>query len=449
MTVVIKSKEKADLFAPLTEEYFNNFLRSHNGRDVVGHWRRSSFEKALAAPTPSNHDEDFKYINFRGLSFAGLQGISTTWLPRTDGHPGTMLVSGIDNVNRLPEEYHIAGVEQDPSERIFFGSFAEAHAGEPAKFVELLEFFQKKFTERKFARLAHAFLSQGAFLHIRPNTAESNPRQIYTRLSGEQRLSSFATVAQIDENSRGSLVWDIDADPRASGFVNGTLEVVVKSGSHLNLLLTQHLADQLSSTMTVRVHLERDSMLEMATINSGGKICQTEIDIKFAGSGSQALLNGVYLGRNSENFNLLTHQDHQVGNTNSDLFYLGTLSGQSSSNYLGKITIARDAQRSDAYQKNRNLILNKGCTVNSSPKLEIGANDVRCTHGATTTKVSDLEMFYLRSRGIDYLTAKVLLADGFIAQVTPRIKAELLQNGFARRLEALLYRWGAAEMIEV
>lgn len=190
-------------------------------------------------------------------------------------------------------------------------------------------------------------------------------------------------------------------------------------------------------------------MLEMASIASGGMVHQTEIDIKFAGQGARALVNGVYLGRHRENFNLLTHQDHQVGNTNSDLFYIGTLSGQSSSNYLGKITIARDAQRSDAYQKNRNLILNKGCVVNSSPKLEIGANDVRCTHGATTAKVSDLEMFYLRSRGIDYLTAKVLLADGFIAQVTPRIKSELLQNGFARRLDALLYRWGAADTVSV
>jgi len=187
-------------------------------------------------------------------------------------------------------------------------------------------------------------------------------------------------------------------------------------------------------------------MLEMATITSGGNVNQMEIDIKFAGSGSHALVNGVYLGREKENFNLLTHQDHQIGHTTSDLFYIGTLSGASSSNYLGKITIASDAQRSDAYQKNRNLILNKGCTVNSSPKLEIGANDVRCTHGATTAKVSDLETFYLRARGIDYPTAKVLLADGFISQVTPRIKSPLLQSGFARRLEALLYQWGGKSL---
>lgn len=445
MTVVIKSKEKADLFAPWSEEYFGNFIRGLNGRDGIGGWRRTSFERALAATTPSNRDEDFKYVNFRALKLDGLQPAIATWLPHGDGSPTTMLATGLDNVNLLPEEYHVAGVEHDPAKNIFFGSFAEAHEREPEKFTALLEFFQKNFLERKFAQFAHAFLSAGAYLHIQKDTAESNPRQIYTRLNGANRLTAFATVAQLESNSRGSLVWDIDADPAASGLTNGTLDVVVGAGSHLNLLLTQHLSEQLSSVTTVRIHLERDSMLELATIASGGLVHQTEIDIKFAGPGARALVNGVYLGRRRENFNLLTHQDHQVGNTNSDLFYIGTLSGQSSSNYLGKITIARDAQRSDAYQKNRNLILNKGCAVNSSPKLEIGANDVRCTHGATTTKVSDLEMFYLRSRGIDYLTGKVLLADGFIAQVTPRIKSELLQNGFARRLDALLYRWGTDE----
>ncbi len=145
-----------------------------------------------------------------------------------------------------------------------------------------------------------------------------------------------------------------------------------------------------------------------------------EIDLRFAGEGSKATVSGVFVGRNSENFNLLTHQDHHVGHCKSDLLYIGTLAGTSKSNYLGKITIAPKAQRSDAYQKNRNLVLNKGVSVNSSPKLEIGANDVRCTHGSTTARISDLEMFYLRSRGIDKGTVKMLLADGFISQVLRR-----------------------------
>jgi Fe-S cluster assembly protein SufD len=440
MTVVLKSRDKADLFAPFTEEYFAQFAQSLNGNDAIRNWRRTNFEQALAAAAPSNRDEDFKYVNFRGLKLIDLKPELLQWLRHS--HMNTLMVAGIDKVEQVPEEYTVDQVQADPAQNIFFGSFADAHSGEPARFTELLEFFNSKFLRRKFALLAHAFLSQGAYLHVKKNTAESSPRQVFTSFSGENVMRSFATVAQIDENSRGSLVWDINSLGNASGLLNGTLDVIVKSGSHLNLLLTQHLTGLINSVSTVRVYLEKDAMLEMATICSGGQINLMEIDIKFAGSGAQALVNGVYLGREKENFNLLTHQDHQIGHTNSDLFYIGTLSGESSSNYLGKITIAANAQRSDAYQKNRNLILNKGCSVNSSPKLEIGANDVRCTHGATTAKVSDLETFYLRSRGIDYPTAKVLLADGFISQVTPRIKSPLLRSGFARRLEALLHQWG-------
>ncbi len=440
MTVVLKARDKADLFAPFTEEYFSQFAQSLNGNDIVKNWRRTCFEKALTATAPSNRDEDFKYVNFRGLNLDGLRPGLSQWLQHE--RQDSLLATGIESVAQLPPEYAVDQVQADPAQNIFFGSFADAHANEPDRFAELLKFFHDKFLSRKFALLAHAFLSQGAYLHIMKNTAESSPRQIFTNFAGDRSMASFAAVAQVDENSRGSLVWDIAASPDSSGLLNGTLDVIVKSGSHLNILLTQHLFEQINSVTTVRVHLEKDAMLEMATISSGGHVNLMEIDIKFAGSGAQALVNGVYLGREKENFNLLTHQDHQIGHTNSDLFYIGTLSGQSSSNYLGKITIAADAQRSDAYQKNRNLILNKGCSVNSSPKLEIGANDVRCTHGATTAKVSDLETFYLRSRGIDYPTAKVLLADGFISQVTPRIKSPLLQNGFARRLEALLHQWG-------
>ena len=440
MSVVVKTREKSDLFAPFTEEYFSQFAQSLNGNDTVKNWRRTSFEKALTATAPTNRDEDFKYVNFRGLNFDGLKPVLSQWLQHD--RQDSLLATGIDSIAHLPAEYAVDQVATDPAQNIFFGSFADAHASEPQRFAELLEFFHKNYLSRKFALLAHAFLSQGAYLHIKKNTAESSPRQVFTNFVGDKSMMSFATVAQIDENSRGSLVWDIAAAPNSSGLLNGTLDVIVKSGSHLYLLLTQHLTEQINSVSTVRVYLEKDAMLEMATISSGGHVNLMEIDIKFAGSGAQALVNGVYLGREKENFNLLTHQDHQIGHTTSDLFYIGTLSGHSSSNYLGKITIAADAQRSDAYQKNRNLILNKGCSVNSSPKLEIGANDVRCTHGATTAKVSDLETFYLRSRGIDYPTAKVLLADGFISQVTPRIKSPLLQSGFARRLEALLYQWG-------
>ncbi len=437
--VVIKRKDKGDLFDPLSEELFNESLSStHSGDDLIK-WQRESFKLAQAAATPTNKDEDFKYVNFRQLKFDGLKPVAADW---NSAKQGKLLAVGISAADAVPDEYAVEQVQGDPESHIFFGSFDQAMVDRKDQLLKALDLIKAEFPARKFALFAHAFLSQGAFLHVDKNTEESTPRQLFTRIADSSCLHSPATLAVVEENARASLVWDIDSAESADGLLNGTMDVIVKSGSHLNLLVTQHLTSSVNSISTIRVYLGRDAQLEMAMINSGGKVNQMEIDVKMADRGSSALINGVYVGRERENFNLLTHQHHRVGNTGSDLFYIGTLSGKSSSNYLGKITIDPGAQQSDAYQKNRNLILTRGCTVNSSPKLEISANDVRCSHGATTAKVSDLEMYYLQSRAIDYNTAKVLLSDGFISQVTPRIKAKLLRDGFERRLEALLSRWG-------
>lgn len=437
--VVIKRKEKGDLLAPLSEELLNDFLARKDSGDELSRWQRDSFALAQAAATPTNKDEDFKYVNFRLLKFADLQPISSDW---NSWKQGKLLAVGVTDESSVPQEYSVEQVQGDPESHIFFGSFAEAMNERKDQLHDALELIKSQFPARKFALFSHAFLSQGAFLQVEKNTEESTSRQIFTRFADADSLCSPASIAMVEENARASLVWDIDSVEDASGIMNGTMDVIVKDGSHLNLLITQHLSNAVNSISTIRIYLGRDAQLEMAMINSGGRVNQMEIDVKMADRGSSALVNGVYLGRERENFNLLTHQHHKVGNTGSDLFYIGTLSGKSSSNYLGKITIDPGAQQSDAYQKNRNLILNRGCSVNSSPKLEISANDVRCSHGATTAKVSDLEMYYLQSRGIERSTAKVLLADGFISQVTARIKSELLRDGFARRLQALLHRWG-------
>ncbi len=437
--VVIKRKEKGDLFAPLSEELLTDYLAGKQNGKGLAEWQRERFALAQAVATPTNKDEDFKYVNFRQLRLNDLRPIAVEW---QSWKQGKLLAAGVNTESSIPEDYAVEQVQGDPESHIFYGSFAQAQQTHREQLHSALDLIKTQFPARKFALYANAFLSQGAFLHVARNTEESTPRQLFTRFAATESLFSPATVAVVDSNARASLVWDIDSEENASGVINGTMDVIVHSGSHLNLLITQHLSRAVDNISTIRIYLERDAQLEMAMINSGGKVNQMEIDIQMAEQGASALVNGVYLGRERENFNLLTHQHHKVGNTKSDLFYIGTLSGKSASNYLGKITISPGAQQSDAYQKNRNLILNHGCSVNSSPKLEISANDVRCSHGVTTAKVSDLEMYYLQSRGIDYATAKVLLADGFISQVAPRIKSELLRDGFARRLEALLNRWG-------
>ncbi len=433
------------MFAPFNAEALATSIRQANS-DILTPWRKGSLARALAAPAPTNKDEDFKYVNFRLLDFSGLSPEHLRIFGNDNGISATLQTITSENSAKLPERLTLSTGDTRDNANVFFGSFENAAVMLPEELAASLDFFNSHFPPRRYAHLAHAFLSQGVYLHVCRNGSLETPRQIFTLTGGNERMTSLAGMVVLEDNARAELVWDALATVDARGFQNGTLDIVLKPGSKLSLLLNQEYSEQLSSVMTLRAYLEKDSELELVTVNSGGKLNQMEIDLRFAGEGSKATVSGVYVGHNAENFNLLTYQDHRVGHCKSDLLYVGTLAGTSKSNYLGKITIAPDAQRSDAYQKNRNLVLNEGVSVNSSPKLEIGANDVRCSHGSTTARVSDLEMFYLRSRGIDKGTVKMLLADGFLRQAAERVQSLTLKQAYEQRLNALLSNWGKHDL---
>jgi Fe-S cluster assembly protein SufD len=446
MTVAVKVRSKdTDMFAPFNAEALMAYVKQISS-DILTPWRKGSLARALAAPIPTSKDEDFKYVDFRLLDLSGLSPEHLRIFGNDNGLPATLQMIASESIPKLPERLALTTDNTRDYASAFFGSFDEAAVMLPEELAASLDFFNTHFPARKFAHLAHAFLSQGVYLHVCRNGSLDTPRQIYTLTSGDKTMTSLAGTVVLEDNARAELVWDAVATSDARGFQNGALDIVLKPGSRLSLLLNQEYSEQLSSVMTLRAYLGRDSELELVTLNSGGKLSQMEIDLRFAGEGSKATVSGVYVGHNAENFNLLTHQDHRVGHCKSDLLYIGTLAGTSKSNYLGKITIAPKAQRSDAYQKNRNLVLNKGVSVNSSPKLEIGANDVRCTHGSTTARISDLEMFYLRSRGIDKATVKVLLAEGFLKQAAERVQSLNLKQAYEQRLSALLSNRGKHDL---
>lgn len=445
MAVLIKSHKATDIFAPFSPELHSQFVAGHSDDDPLTTWRKAGFSRALATAPPTNRDEDFKYVNFRLLDFEGLSPTRLIASENGNGKAATLMTMTTGGTDILPTRFKIDDNEIDDYNNIFFGILAKNGRAVPKEVTEYLEFIGERFPPRKFTSLAHAFLGQGAFLRVGKGCDHASPRQLLTRISSGGVIVSAAALVMIEENACGSLIWDIESESTASGFVNNTIDVIVKNGGRMKLLVNQESSSQVSNVMTMRVYLENDAELELVTMNTGGRLNLMEIDLQFAGQGSRATVNGVYLGQEDENFNLLTHQDHHVGNSTSDLLYLGTLAGKSKSNYLGKITIAPNAKRSNAYQKNRNLALNRGVSINSSPKLVIRANDVRCTHGATTSRISDLEMFYLRSRGIDKARAKMLLAAGFLRQVSERINSPVLRQGFDRRLEGLLLNWNSDE----
>jgi len=187
-----------------------------------------------------------------------------------------------------------------------------------------------------------------------------------------------------------------------------------------------------------RARVEKEGTLKLFSVTLGARFSKNRIEASLVGPGATAELKAIYFASGDQFFDFHTLQDHQVGNTTSDLLFKGALQDTARTVYAGLIKIEKHAARSDAYQANRNLVLSDKAKATSIPMLEIDNNDVRCTHGATVGPVDPNHMFYLRSRGIPESTAKRMLIQGFFGQVLDRIPFEEARTLVENELEARL-----------
>jgi len=230
----------------------------------------------------------------------------------------------------------------------------------------------------------------------------------------------------------------IAEDENEAGFRSGSTEIFLGEGAHVGYVSLQkwgrkawHFGDQ-------RARLEKDAKLTLFNVTLGGQFSKTRVEASLVGQGAEAELKAIYLASGEQFFDFHTLQDHQVGNTRSDLLFKGALQDTARTVYAGLIRIEKGAARSDAYQANRNLVLSEHAKATSIPMLEIDNNDVRCTHGATVGPVDPISMFYLQSRGIPAATAKRMIVQGFFGEVLERIPFEHARKLVETELEARL-----------
>lgn len=195
-------------------------------------------------------------------------------------------------------------------------------------------------------------------------------------------------------------------------------------GARVGVTRLQNYAARTDALLREYVSVGRDAHYTSNVLQLGGANVRSEAHITLAAPGSSVDLRGAYLATGRQRIDFLTHQNHQAPHATSNLLYKGALLGKARASYQGMITVAPDAQRTDAYQSNRTLVLSGSARADSSPQLEIGANDVRCTHGSTVSNVSETELFYMQSRGIPREVARRMLVAAFIAEVTDQIRCE-------------------------
>lgn len=270
--------------------------------------------------------------------------------------------------------------------------------------------------EGKFLAMHYAFLRQGLVLYVPRGVSVERPFVVEFR-QGEGCWGVFPHVLVVlEEGARARLHCHL----RGGGgevMLNGIGEVYVGSGARLDLAQVQGLGGEDICFFFTRACVERDGFLRTLGASFGGCWSKTVLEVELRGSGAEARMGGVSFTDGHQHLDQRTLQRHRAPYTVSDLVYRGALLGRSYTVYQGKIVVEKGAQRVDAYQSNKNLILDGRSRVDSIPSLEILANDVKCSHGATAGKVREEELFYLMSRGLSRQEARALILMGFFEGV--------------------------------
>ena len=293
----------------------------------------------------------------------------------------------------------------------------------------------------KFAALHAAFWQGGAFLYVPRNVQVALPLQVVVAREAPG-VGEFAhTLIVVEEGAEVTLLEDYfsltDGD---AGFHSGAVEMIVGAGARLAYISVQDWATDLWNFSTQRAVLGRDSSLLWVAVHLGSRLTKAFARVALREPGASALMLGALAANDQQHVDLDTYQDHLAPHCTSDLLYKGVLNGRARSVWRGMIWAHKEAQKTNAYQKNENLLLSGTARADSIPGLEIEANDLRCTHGATAGKIDRDQLFYLMSRGIPQPQAERMIVQGFFDPLLARIPLEGVRSRLEQSLAARVGR---------
>lgn len=287
-----------------------------------------------------------------------------------------------------------------------------------------------------FTALNTAFMEDGAYVHVARDTVVSDPiHLLFVSVSEDDGLAAHPRNLIVCEDNSQCVVVESYASPYSAVYLNNAVsEVVLEPNSRLDHYKLQQESPRGFHVATLQVHQGRDSRFASHSISLGGALVRNDINALLDAEGAESLLNGLYMVGGRQHVDYHTRVDHAKPHGTSREFYKGILSGHSRGVFNGRVYVHPDAQKTDAEQSNKNLLLSRNAEVDTKPQLEIYADDVKCSHGATVGQLDENMIYYLRSRGIDHEAARGLLTYGFAQDVVERMPLAAVRG----MLESLL-----------
>src|SRR5262245_52367858 len=291
--------------------------------------------------------------------------------------------------------------------------------------------------DEKFAAHNAALWEHGLLVHVPKGVVVEQPLfvRIATAVPGGSLFWRLLVVA--DPESRFTVIEEYaSADPQLEGYSNAVVEIAVEQAAKVEYVSVQNLSRGTWHFGTHHARVERDAELDWVAGGFGSAKGKVRIQNDLAGPGATSRVTGAYFADGSQHLDYDTFQEHIAPHTTSDFAFKGALRDTATAVWRGMIRVEKDAQKTNAYQENRNLLLSPHAHADSIPGLEILANDVRCTHGATLGQVDREQLFYLMARGLSRGEAERLIVRGFFQDVLDRIELEPVREALGQALDA-------------
>jgi Fe-S cluster assembly protein SufD len=407
--------------------------------------RAAAWQKFQALPPPLRNEEAWRFTNIKALDPAAYgpgqavsPGVAAELIARSQGLAeiaGRMVFANDRLLAReaLSDTLASRGVTWLPIEQ----------AGERHRALFEQRFMQEEaiLGGRKFAALHEAWMRNGTFLHIPRGVELELPLEAHHWLEGDNSACFPHTLIVADENSSVTFVdYFRSAQAETPGFAVGVNDLWLGPGAKVTYVNVQQWSKQVRSVQINSTVVGRDAAAVALSAHFGGAYVRSESISHLRGAGGRSDMLSLAVADGRREIDQRTLQIHEVPHTASDLLYKNSLDDQARSIFAGLIRVAPGAHFTDAYQKVRNVLLSDEAEANSAPGLEIEADNVRCTHGATSGQIEEDELFYLLSRGITRKAAQRLIVLGFLQDVIDRLPCEparkkletMLRERFAR-----------------
>ncbi len=424
-------------------------LASANGVTPLRDIRQGAFERFREMGFPTLKHEDWKYTNVAPLSrrsFVRASGGATITLEDLDGllppvsGPRLIFVNGAFS-GELSSADTVDGLTVSPLSSVLDGGGDGADRDAVEKHLSKYA----NLDEKAFVALNTAFLEDAAFVRVARNVSvEESVHIVFVTtdadLPADEGLAVHPRVLVVAES--GSELTVIESHIGLGGglrFSNPVSEVVVMENARVDHFKVQLETDETYHVGSIHVEQARDSRYTSNSFMFGGLLIRNDIDPVLDGEGCESNLNGLFVLGDSQHCDTHTIIDHAKPHCNSNELYKGILAGKSRGVFSGRIIVRKDAQKTNAFQSNKNLLLSGDASVDSKPQLEIYADDVKCSHGATVGQIDTKALFYLRTRGIDEVSARTMLVRAFAIEILDPVRnrelATFLEDLLIRSLE--------------